>query len=540
MENKEKIRLFCKKNRTWEHVFLKWIKKYPDLDISRLESAFSLYLKYKNNLKKEVTIEFAKEIMNDEKYPDRLDIIESFTDKIEATVSQKERKSFIKSLKTRKYKRLFNSEIDEEIDQMIKNGLTKELLKNQFFNKLAVYTSSRELLKGLMSFKVANNNWSKSYYKNKIESLNAEILSENESSLMLQINDYKACNEIAPHAWCIARSRTTFEGYMRGGNHNVGPSLTFNRQYMFIDFGLSIEDNESIVGFTVDCLGDVKYSHLKDDKPTPEYFIKRFEFPKISNKELENMLQEITGNQNKFNFICMYNLKDRYEEFRNKSSVYVSKINDKVLNKIAQHNNKEIIEKILNDKHDSIDEESLIALFEGAIKGDNLELFNSLVNYRKQENITFSLESKKEMLYSVVAFDSLEIFRKVRSEFAILDSREQDHMLNTLVNKESINIIEEIYPTKSAKLKTKILNNVMSGGIYRSSFLLLEWLIKKDEIDNKIGSKILTIMANKKKESKTVELLLSKYEIAIKLNKIWCQNNLTENQYYKYKETRTG
>lgn len=535
MKKESKIKEICKKHKTWEQVFLLWLNRYPDLDIKRLAESFLLFLKHKNKIKKEINIEFAKDILDEEKYPNRIDIIETFNDILIETINKKEHNIYIKSLKTSKYKRLFTDFVEEEIHSILENGLTKELLKNQFFNKLAVYKTSKDLLKSLILFKKANTNWSKEYYKILIKETNSDLIKETETSLLIKVNDYYACNNIGSGAWCISREKDMFEMYTK-------PEGVLSRdQYIYIDFSLPIDNNQSMIGFTVDSLGDVHSSHLKDDKPTPTNVIKKFKFSGWSKKCLKEKLNIIKSNQEKFNFICFHNMIDVYNEYRNNKNVSINAIPFDYMAVMAKHNYKELINNILSDSKEVLRREAIYDLLTGTMEGDQLELFQILMHYVLVEKIKIEESKKYNLLKLAIKNDSINIFKKIIKKFENLNFYEKEGCIAEIVNNGSLNILEEIYPKYKNNISEKAIEIVLYGQRYgNNSPVIIDWLMNKNAISKETQLKVLKKISNKRSESQVVEKIISQYNVAIKLNKVWCSNNLTEEQFQIYKTVRTG
>lgn len=221
-----------KKHPYWCNIFESWLEKYPNLDLSRLEKSFSLLLKYKNLLKHDITIDFAHSLLNHVDDTNRC-IVEKFDDKIQEILHLKKKEVFINSLKTNKYQDLFNESVELELHSILDNKISIEALKHQFFNKLAKFKSSNDLLENLIQFKEKNIGWSREFYLNKIkkENLNVEVLDDQNGYMIVHAKDYEACRELGSQAWCIVQDKDNFLYYTND----------LKRQIIALNFDLPIE-----------------------------------------------------------------------------------------------------------------------------------------------------------------------------------------------------------------------------------------------------------------------------------------------------------
>ena len=305
---KEKqINQICKKHPQWKFLFLSYLYIDENLSIVELEKTFSLIISHKSIFKN--LIHEAKSFLE---LKDNRSVLERLADKVTVDIHNHKKEQFIKSLKSKKYQHLFNEEIEQEIHTILDNKISINSLKHQFFNKLAKYKNSNELLESLQSFKNKNIQWNREYYENLIKenNLNVEILDDQNGYMIIQVNDYEACKELGSQAWCIAQNKDDFFKY----------TSDYKRQFIVLNFDKPIENNESMIGFTIDINGLISDSYLKNDKSTPKKIKEQFIFSSFSKEKIKNILKEKT-NQESFEFICRYGLIDFYDEYINKEDV---------------------------------------------------------------------------------------------------------------------------------------------------------------------------------------------------------------------------
>lgn len=295
------------RHQKWLSVFNEWENLNIDINYDSLSADFDFFLKYRNLLKQDVTIDFALLLIKGNKDQ----IIEKFHDKIHNTVHNKQKINFIKSLKTKKYKKLISKKVEDELSIILDNNISIDTLKSQFINKIAKYKNSRQLLKSLTQFKLNNINWNKDYYLDHIKNknLNVIITKETKFSLMIKIFDYNACKELGSQAWCIVNSYTFYEQYIS----------KYKDQYIYMDFSLPIEDVKSLIGIhKIDDI--IKVSHLKNDQITSNEYLNTIDTRHhiIKDTEIDAAFNSKFPSF-KINFLCTYNAYKHYDYITRKN-----------------------------------------------------------------------------------------------------------------------------------------------------------------------------------------------------------------------------
>lgn len=376
----------CKNHPSWLKLFKDIIDSNENVDIKAINEAFKLYIKEKNILKKDVTIETARRIHKEknEKFP------EFFFDEIEKMIFKKKKNNFIKSLKTKKYIHLFNNDVEKQIDIILKNKISIKLMKSQFFNKIGAYKTSDGLLADLILFKNKNITWNIKHYKLLIDSLNAKIIEEKEDYIIVQINDYEACKALGSQSWCITRRESTYNHY----------TSRLKRQMIILDFNLPIEDNESVIGATIDVNGIIINSHLKNDFSTPKELLKKFKFEKINDEDIKKELLK-TDDKNAFCFIMEHKKYTMMCEYIEKGVVGINvsigigyeRVRNEPLKWAVENNKIDIVIKIL--QHQS---------FKPSIGNDEFQLSMELGNQEIMEILIKdkSYNNKVDSNYSLI------------------------------------------------------------------------------------------------------------------------------------------
>lgn len=144
-------------------------------------------------------------------------------------------------------KKLLKSNFDKiPKDLLSKFALLSSTKKRNFIRKVSTITDLDEILR-LMSFTTsAHFAWNKQslldYIKN-VEGLNCKIVLENETSVLVEVNDYDTIKKLAKTTnWCISKNKSYWNNYMGRKQDTT--------QYVLFDFSKKEDDELSIVGFT--------------------------------------------------------------------------------------------------------------------------------------------------------------------------------------------------------------------------------------------------------------------------------------------------
>jgi hypothetical protein len=339
MDKISQIQHIAKKNPTWIKVFLLWLEQDEHLNVSQLASSFTTLMLNKQLINKDVNTDYALSLLDHKDDTGRC-LVEKLDDKIQEVLHLKKKEQFISSLKTLKYANLFDSSVHKEIHVILDNNISISSLKSQFFNKIASFKNSNELLMSLLEYKNKNISWNKEYYIKRIKdnSLKASIVSSENNKLMIQVHDYTACRLLGSQSWCIVQKEYFYNQYTNG----------LSRQFIYLDFDKDIDIQESLIGFTVDLNGCVHSSYLKNDKETPHEIRESFFFMKMNKTMIRKHLNGLS-HQNAFISICKEGLVDFFHEFLAKKGVDPSFNNSCAIAEALNNSNFDIFKLLIND-----------------------------------------------------------------------------------------------------------------------------------------------------------------------------------------------
>lgn len=184
-------------------------------------------------------------------------LIESIDDKIASIVDKYKFDKFKNSIFSNKYKHL----IDEEVEKSLKNiyliKIGKDNLQKYIGVKLASFKTSKDLNENLILFINKINSFDIETLTEKANNLNSRIVLNDNNKLVIEVEKYEQCKELGSSSWCIVRNASYFDSYV---TNEYG-----NKQYIIYDFNLNNDDNNSIIGVTIQEDGKVKTAHVRND-----------------------------------------------------------------------------------------------------------------------------------------------------------------------------------------------------------------------------------------------------------------------------------
>jgi hypothetical protein len=566
---KDFIVSFTKKHHTWQKIFLSWLDQDPSININELSSSFAMFIKNKALLKSDITVEWGLSLL------DNNNKLEVFSDKICKTLHIKKKNIFINSLKTNKYKHLFNESVEKEIHTILDNKISINSLKSLFFKKLAAYKSADALLKSLTLFKGSNIQWNKDYYLKKIkdEQLNCIITSDvnNGNNLMIHVLDYEACSKIGPQAWCIVRQERFFNHYTNN----------FKRQFIYLDFNLPIESIESMIGITCDIIGLPTNGHYKDDQSLNQIFLHSSQFRKIIpptsdddilfalNKKPEEALNLVsTANIFKFYDYCIDELYNVPAD-NNSEALFIASNNNSVdvikrllrdpsvdaydrenilIRKMAYFGNYEIVKLLLLNEDVNVASHNNETVINAAING-NIKLFellmnDSRVNIHAQDNMGFIQASAHGHV------DILKIYIKSNHN---ISSTTFNKAIMVAANNKHCDVIDYICSATnmiifnhnlsiaigriSNEFLIKILKNnslninfdtsvFLKSAAFSGDLILVDFLLKQELCDPSVDDNRALSNAISNGHIKTASLLLKNKKVLDKLTDGWIRNKV--------------
>lgn len=188
--------------------------------------------------------------------------MESLEDEIENIIYIHDIYKFTHSLFSNKNRHIINEESLNIVKSFFDNHISKNIIREGVGKKIASIKTSEEFNDILK--KERNNffEWGENFIKAKIDSLNVEIVYNENNKFILEVKDFESSKIIGSPSWCISRSERFFKNYTHKAN---------STQYFLYDFNLSPEDSESLVGITTENNEDNKgfkviHAHDKNDK----------------------------------------------------------------------------------------------------------------------------------------------------------------------------------------------------------------------------------------------------------------------------------
>jgi hypothetical protein len=546
------IELITQKHPTWRKVFFLWAEVQDDLDISFLKITFALFIQNKRLLKQDIDIQFAQDLARE----DNINIVESFYDKIQSVLHEKKKEQFINSLKTSTYEHLFDQYVEEEIHLLLNNGIKIEVLKNQFFNKLARFYYSDELFYALQEFREQSMNWNIESYLDIIKknNLDVAILPSSKNTLMIRVLNYKACQFIGSHSWCIVSMESMYDSYTKN----------LNRQFIFLDFNLPVEDNKSMIGITVDLDGFISSSHLKDDESTDENTRKLFDFEQLSNKEVISFIDQ-TDDQDGFELAIKFNITECIDNFLTMPHIKLTKKSNKILYDAFSSNNYDLCikllktdrlgsqEKIINDilnppnsrysigfyshgrlaaandllKIDSTNHIFLYLKFFLSIERNKINTIKEMLDlneinpsYNNNYAIKYAIKRQYFQIIKLLIEETSSCFGEYIDSLILLAVQAKNsEIILTLMNDERF----DLESFKSALFCLSIEHN---------NEFVIQLLIKNSEIDITTYANDLLIWAVKYDHYFILMDLLSRRFIVESINKNWVLSNISKDSYY--------
>ncbi len=189
--------------------------------------------------------------------------IEAAEDKLTEILLDNSVKQTIKGLTSSKNIHLFNEESHDLIKQIFNEKIKIETLNNFIGKKIARFKTSEDLNLALNQF-INSFGFSYEGIINKANDLGIDILSKDNNTVILKIDNFEQSSAIGSASWCICSSVTYFNSY----------TSNESKQYFIFDFNKDKSSNESLIGITLDKEGNLNTAHLKNDEAidsdTPE------------------------------------------------------------------------------------------------------------------------------------------------------------------------------------------------------------------------------------------------------------------------------
>jgi hypothetical protein len=148
---------------------------------------------------------------------------------------------------------------------VVNKGKQKAIQK-RFFAKIKAYPNLNQIITGAENFIKAesNENYSKfieTIYKTMKYGKDhaSELLFDENGIIVFDLKSFSACKDLCgATSWCIMRWHSHWEDY-------VGGETVYNRQYVIVNFNISMSERESFIGATIKPGKVLRAAHYKND-----------------------------------------------------------------------------------------------------------------------------------------------------------------------------------------------------------------------------------------------------------------------------------
>lgn len=237
-------------------------KKAKEL-VSEIASCRHMFSKYEFDV-------IQNSIHYDPKTNDNKSLKEYLEDNIFAFKNRAKNEKFINSLFSSKDNFKKSERIINTLSKMLQSNKDGQIFVSNLFKKMVIFKSEQELYDNILLLKKRmEDDWSDVGVRLKIQKYidngGAEIVfSEDDTSMIVKVNNFETMKEIGTNQWCIAREKHYYEQYN---------TLDAN-QYILYDFTKPKSHNESLIGATISRkkidtfdAKDISYSNRVDGNP---------------------------------------------------------------------------------------------------------------------------------------------------------------------------------------------------------------------------------------------------------------------------------
>jgi hypothetical protein len=191
---------------------------------------------------------------------------EFYLDEIHECIHNHKLEKFTRSFFSNKHKFLINDDVISKfnyIKNMIDKGkIDKSSISNYITNKISTLNGPNDIIILVNKFISDITGYSMLTTLEEISVNNMPIIYQDDSFLISEATSFEQMKKLGSTQWCIAQTESFFNQYIYKDND-------LNRQFIVWDFSKEVDDPLSMMGFTINMLGEIKASYLKNDKPTP-------------------------------------------------------------------------------------------------------------------------------------------------------------------------------------------------------------------------------------------------------------------------------
>lgn len=213
---------------------------------------------------------------------EKLSTFEKVDDKMHKLIRDQKIKKYADSIVSNKYKPLYNAKSYKLFKELYDLKIDEKIVQEMIGKKLAAVDSKEMLNESIRSLINSFNNFNIDAIKIKVGSTKANIISEQDNILIIEIGNFEQSKALGSASWCISRSPSYFEQYTENGA----------KQYFIYDFNQSSKSVKSLIGVTLSKKMTVKAAHSKSDaalrdKTMVEYLIEKLKDKEEKVKEVE-------------------------------------------------------------------------------------------------------------------------------------------------------------------------------------------------------------------------------------------------------------
>ena len=194
----------------------------------------------------------SKQHIEERKFDDHC---EALDDDMNAIIKKHKVKQYAHSIASNKYMHLYDEKSYKIIEAIYDLDVQSSVLQDNIGKKIAAYHTPDEFNAGLKSLLNTFSDFTPDKVKEKAESCNAYIISEDDNKLIIKIEEFKQSKLMGSSSWCISRDEHYFKSYVGDYNH----------QYFIYDFNKDSSDKESMIGITLAPNIYCEAAHLKND-----------------------------------------------------------------------------------------------------------------------------------------------------------------------------------------------------------------------------------------------------------------------------------
>lgn len=405
LEQNEDIEKLTQKHPNLRKYAYFQLKSYPFEVVS---SFIETYKKHKNSLKGKLNFKKNVEDIID----DALEILTKI-----------EFEKFIKKNVSKDLRNTLNKKSLLKIEELYFTSEDTKKLSKDMFSSIAYCKNGADVNDHIKQYYNLNTKFNIEKTKKDINNKDSSLYVEDGELIIIEIKTYNGIKRFGSNKWCISNYRDYFEYYIS----------ELKRQYVLYDFSKESGDELSIIGVTVNSLGEVVDAFDKNNNDLSNaQFIHDHIFPKLVLQDLYKMteVRDVTeviveaDNAGEYIFIKNF-LKEKELDIE---------IIDRIIDKVVIYGDSEVLSEIL--KQNLIDK-------------TDVKYINKFASYAANDAF--------EMVMNEIEVNSKEDLDLLWETMIFLISNQMDDEFEIIIKK--ISKIKN-YKTTQEKNIVKILNHI--------------------------------------------------------------------------------